>query len=342
VARSFVNINPESSVNLPSSDGRVSIEIPSGSVRNNVQVSLLAAGISGQRQPSDGSELLFAFELITLDQANRLPIGNFSSPITIGASYSNEDLRKARDDLSRLTLAQFDPTLGDWWPATTIFDTGKKKMFAETLEPGVWGILLTPEATSAESSEGSRIINGESNDRTGLSALNERIRIEFDPAQIESIVQINPLSESARGQQQPPEGTRLALAFEISSFDQQNNTPKPNLESPVVVKVRYSPSDLQFVEGDPTRLALARFDSSVQGWQVQPTTINQTDQELSLETTETGTWGLLAAGPPLPQESGLPGVPLMMWVIAIAVIAAIAIPLFYIIRNRLSDSSWGE
>jgi PKD repeat protein len=94
----------------------------------------------------------------------------------------------------------------------------------------------------------------------------------------------------------------------------------------VTITVKYSEEDMAAARGDPANLVLAYFNEATGKWDILDTTLNRTDQSLSVTTTHFSTWAILARSP----SGGLP--PWTGMVIGFAAVLAAGMATYLVVK----------
>ena len=95
----------------------------------------------------------------------------------------------------------------------------------------------------------------------------------------------------------------LTYAFDVSIVAQAAGlVDVSTFSTPVVLYVEYSQENLAAAGGDPTRLALARFDTDGGDWVIVPTQVDTKGRILTVETIDPGIWGVFVTAAPATSE----------------------------------------
>ena len=322
---------------VPSPDGRVHIEFRRNSVESLVQVNLATVDVSQAPKASTNGELTLAhaFDISISRALSRMAIERFSTPVVISVSYTDADLELAGGDPSRLALARLDPLTNNWILQHTNVDPTAQVLSTESAEPGLWGVMATLKPTASESSsspDGDAAVTALNTETGELRSLDGRTVVEFSRSVVDPLGRVSLNTVAVSQAPRAPSDAELTLAFELSAVE-RDGVALGRFSEPVAVKVFYTLEDLDAADGDPLRLALARFDPVAREWVLVPTEIDHNARLLSASVSEPGLWGVIATEP---TKASL-GTPLWVWIPIGGVLAALAF--LYIAAYRRWEAS---
>ena len=321
---------------MPSPDGRIRIEFRRNSVESPVQVNLGIVDIS--EVPSSANDeltLAHAFDISISRTLSGAAVERFSTPVTISVSYTEADLEAAGGDPSRLTLARLDPLTGNWILQPTNVDPTGQVLSTESAELGLWGVmakLTLPPSQPTSLAASDNTVPEPNLERGELSSLDGRAVVEFSRSFLDSLGNLSLNTVAVSQAPGAPSDAELTFAFELSAME-RDGVAVGRFSEPVVIKVFYTVGDLGAVDGDPFRLALARFNPVTREWVLEPTEIDENARVLSAEVLEPGLWGVIATEP----AGASSGTPFWIWIPVSGALAALAF--LYIAAYRRWEAS---
>ena len=285
---------------VPSPDGAVQIEFKSNSVAFPAQVLLGVVEVSeAPSGVSDGDNVLtYAFDVsIAAQAAGLVDIFSFSTPVVLYVEYSQENLAAAGGDPTRLSLARFDTDAEEWVIVPTQVDTKGRILTVETVDPGIWGVFVVAAPATSQPTDGEL--------QPSAPAIEAVTGGSLTSAEGATVVRFGRISQSPtdkltlrtrlQGVPAPPADHELLRVFELLVESVQDGASSRRVLEPLVIVANLTEADLAAVDGDASRLSLARYDTESQEWGLVPKDEVPSARTLSHETTEIGLWAIVAA-----------------------------------------------
>jgi len=132
-----ITVTPQKSAVLASSDGRISVNFPSGAVLSDVAVTLKPLSLNQLPALPEGAKAggtSFRIEGLS---------GLLSKDATISVKYSDADLSAAGGDASKLVLARYDTPDNKWSLLPTNVNKDTTTLSATTNRFGSWAVMAS-------------------------------------------------------------------------------------------------------------------------------------------------------------------------------------------------------
>jgi hypothetical protein len=137
-----ITVIPSSPAVLQTDDGRISIAFPKGAVISQAGISIDSYPPEQLREPPQGYTL--ASTCFRVDGLT----GLLAKEAVVTVKYSEADLDKAGGDASRLALARWDESAGQWTPLKTSLDENAMTLSASTNQFSIWAVLVGAPASA--------------------------------------------------------------------------------------------------------------------------------------------------------------------------------------------------
>jgi hypothetical protein len=146
-------LDPQNPAMLASSDGRIRISFPTGSVLSDVAVTLKPFPLNSlPTLPAGAKAGGTCFQVEGLS-------GLLSKDATITVTYSDTDLSAAGGDASKLVLARYDQTDSSWTMLRTDVNKDTTTLSASTNQFSTWAVIVPSGPASQASGQNAGILN---------------------------------------------------------------------------------------------------------------------------------------------------------------------------------------